>query len=148
MVKLDRSMSDQVNLKEGVPQGSVISPMLFLLYINDLTTSLPPRVSNTLHADDLAAWTSAEYTTTATYVIQNTVNKISNWAHDNCMEINCSKTQATLFTLSTAKEKITLKLNDEDIPQVENPKFLGVTLVQDSHGRHILTKQQRNQPKS
>ena len=93
-----------------------------------MTVALPPRTSNTLHADDLAVWTSAEHTTTATYIMQNTVNSVSNWAKENCMEINCSKTQATLFSLSTAKEKTTLKLNEENIPQVDNPKFLGVTL--------------------
>ena len=102
--------------------------MLFLLYINDLTVALPPRTSNTLHADDLAEWTSAEHTTTATYIMQNTVNNVSNWAKENCMEINCSKTQATLFSLSTTKENTSLKLNEEKIPQVDNPKFLGVTL--------------------
>ena len=44
------------------------------------------------------------------------------------MEINCSKTQATLFSLSTVKEKVMLKLEDMPVPQVDNPTFLGVTL--------------------
>ena len=44
------------------------------------------------------------------------------------MEINCSKTQAALFSLSTVKEKVILKLEDMPVPQVDNPTFLGVTL--------------------
>ena len=127
-VKLDGSLSKQVRLPDGVPQGSVLSPVLFLLYINDITHTLPPRVSNSLHADDLAVWTSADHTTTATCVMQETVNRVGNWADEWCMEINCNKTQATLFTLSTSKERVTLKLKDDAIPQVEKPKFLGVML--------------------
>ena len=44
------------------------------------------------------------------------------------MEINCSKTQTTLLSLSTVKEKVMLKLKDMPVPQVDNPTFLGVTL--------------------
>ena len=44
------------------------------------------------------------------------------------MEINCSKTQATLLSLSTEKEKVILKLENMSVPQVDNPTFLGVIL--------------------
>ena len=44
------------------------------------------------------------------------------------MGINCSKTQATLLSLSTVKEKVMLKLKDMPVPHVDNPTFLGVTL--------------------
>ena len=120
--KLDGSFSREIRLKEGLPQGSV------LLYENDIVNTLPPSVTNSLHADDLAAWTSAEHTSTATRVIQETINRVSSWADEWCMEINCSKIQATLFSLSTVKEKVMLKLEDMPVPQVDNPTFLGITL--------------------
>ena len=44
------------------------------------------------------------------------------------MEINCSKTQATVFSLSTVKDKMTLKLEHMSVPQVDGPTFQGVTL--------------------
>ena len=124
-VKLEGSLSREVRLKEGVPQGSVLSPTLFFLYVND---TLPPRITNSLHADDLAAWTSAKHTSTAIHVMQETINRVSSWADEWCMGINCSKTQATLFSLCTVKEKVMLKLEDIPVPQVDNPTFLGVTL--------------------
>ena len=127
-VKLDGSRSREIRLSEGVPQGNVLSPALFLLYVNDIVNTLPPRVTNSLHADDLAEWTSAEHTSTATHVMQETINKVNSWADEWCMEINCSKTRATLFSLSTVKEKVILKLEDMRVPQVDNPAFLGVTL--------------------
>ena len=68
-VKLDGSLSREIRLSEGVPQGSVLSPSVFLLYVHDIVNTLPPRVTNSLHADDLAALTSAEHTSTATHVM-------------------------------------------------------------------------------
>ena len=78
-VKLDGILSKKkkVCLREGVPQGGVLSPKLFLIYINDILTTLSKRVSNTLHADDLAIWNTSEHTTSATYRIQEAISGIS-----------------------------------------------------------------------
>ena len=104
------------------------SPTLFLVYINGILTTLSKRVSNTLHADDLAIWNASEHTTTATYRIQETISDISKWTLDWGLEINTSKTNSTLFSLSTSKEQIKLRLKGEIVPQTDNPTFLGVKL--------------------
>ena len=127
-VKLDGSLNREIRLSERVLQGRVLSPTLFFLYVNDIVNTLPPRVTNSLHAEDLAARTSAKHTSTATHAMQETINRVSSWAHEWCLEINCSKTQATLFSITTVKEKVMLKLEDMPVPQVDNPTFLGVTL--------------------
>ena len=90
-VKLDGSLSREIRLSEGVPQGSVLSPTLFLLYVNDIVNTLPPRVTNFLHADDLTAWTSAEHTSTATHVMQETINRVSSLVDEWCMESTAAK---------------------------------------------------------
>jgi ribonuclease HI len=127
-VKLDGKLSNLVKLREGVPQGGVISPTLFVVYINDITSALPRRVLNTLHADDLAVWCTETSTATATHRIQESVNKVAEWTDKWALKINTQKTAVTLFTLSTAKEKVTLRLNNEIIPQTDTPTFLGTTL--------------------
>ena len=127
-VKLDGILSKKVCLREGVPQGGVLSPTLFLVYINDILTTLSKRVSNTLHADDLAIRNASEHTTTATYRIQEAISDISKWTLDWGLEINASKTNSTLFSLSTSKEQIKLRLKGEIVPQKDNPTFLGVKL--------------------
>ena len=127
-VKLEGILSKKVCLREGVPQGGVLSPTLFLVYINDILTTLSKRVSNTLHADDLVIWNTSEHTTSATYRIQEAMSDISKWTLDWGLEINTSKTNSTLFSLSTSKEQIKLRLKGEIVPQTDNPTFLGVKL--------------------
>ena len=127
-VKLNGILSKKVCLREGVPQGSVLSPTLFLVYINDILTTLSKRVSNTLHADDLAIWNASEHTTTATYRIQEAISGISKWTLEWGLQINTSKTNSTLFSLFTSKEQIKLRLKDEIVPQTDTPTFLGVKL--------------------
>ena len=130
-VKLDGTISRQVKLREGVPQGGVVSPTLFLVYINDITTTVPRHVSSTRHADDFAVWCAEQHTTTAIHRIQNTINEVCSWTESLALQLNTTKTVSTLFTLSTAKEKVSLRLNNQPVPQVETPTFLGVTL--DTH---------------
>ena len=127
-VKLDGTISRQVKLREGIPQGGVVSPTLFLVYMNDITTTVPRHVSNTLHANDFAVWCAEEHTTTAVHRIQNTINEVCSWTESWALQLNTTKTASTLFTLSTAKEKVSLKINNQSVPQVEKPTFLGVTL--------------------
>ena len=127
-VKLDGIFSKKVCLREGVPKGGVRSPTLFLVYINDILTTTSKRISNTLHADDLAIWYVSEHTTTATYRIQEAINGINKWKQDWGLEINTGKTNSTLFSLSTSKEQIKLRLKEGIVPQTDTPTFLGVNL--------------------
>nr|KAG5708055.1 hypothetical protein BaRGS_025193 [Batillaria attramentaria] len=58
-VKLDSSLNHTVKIREGVPQGGVISPTLFVVFINDISSSLSRHISRALHADDFAMWNSS-----------------------------------------------------------------------------------------
>ena len=92
-----------VKIREDVPQGGVISPVLFLIYINDITQAIPPHVSNILHADDLAVWSVSEHISTATYRIQQTVKQIQKWTVHWRLKLNKNKTVTFVFSLSTQK---------------------------------------------
>ena len=102
--------------------------------------TISKRVSNTLHADDLAIWTESEHTATATYRIQEAISSINKWTLDWGLKINISKTNSMLLCLSTSKEQIKLRLKDEIVhqmklwlkdeivPQTDTPTFLAVKL--------------------
>ena len=56
--RIDTTLSAPYPLSAGVPQGSVISPLLFLLMINDMPENLPIHIGVSLFADDCAIWTT------------------------------------------------------------------------------------------
>ena len=127
-VKLENSLSHTIKVREGVPQGREISPTLFVVFINDITTSFSRHISRALDADDFPVWNAPESTATTTVKMQEAINNTSKWASDWCVTINCQKTVATCFSLSNFKEKLHLNVNNQPIPQVETPTYLGFKL--------------------
>ena len=127
-VKLNSSFSQTVQIREGVPQGGVISPTLFVIFINDITNNLTRHVSRALHADDFAMWNAAESTQAAVVRMQDALNNTAKWARDWCVTINTRKTVATCFSLSNTKQKLQLTVNGQEIPEEETPTYLGVKL--------------------
>ena len=127
-VKLDRKISHQVTLQQGVPQGGVISPTLFLIFIDDIAEKLTNHVHRALHADDFAAWSAAEHLSTASFRMQEALNHVGNWASDWGVEINTTKTVTTVFSLSSLPETVKLEMNGRELQQEDTPTYLGVKL--------------------
>ena len=65
-VMINGTLSKRVRMKQGLPQGSVLSPLLFLLFINDIGKDIPEDVQQSLFADDAALY----YSHTSLYVAQ------------------------------------------------------------------------------
>ena len=75
----------------GVPQGSVLGPVLFSLFINDLPASVPSSVSCSLYADDLAIWSSSLLVPTAVEATQGALFRLERWSEYWCLSLNPSK---------------------------------------------------------
>ena len=71
-----------------MPQGGVISPTLFIIFIDDNAQKLTNHIHRALHADDFAAWSAAENLASASQRMQDALNHIGNWAADWGVEIN------------------------------------------------------------
>ena len=110
-VVIDDNKSKKILLRHGVPQGGVLSPTLFIVFMNDLVKQLPTFVESVMYADDLVMWTTEEYAATAQIRLQTAVNILSNWANEWCVKINRSKIFTTLFTLSTKVKPVKIMLN-------------------------------------
>ena len=126
-VHLDGSYSRKKTLKHGVPQGGVLSPTLFLVFINDILKEMPRKVFGAMYADDLALWCTEEHVTTASYRLQEALDILNAWTKRWLVKVNPEKTKYTVFSLSTRDQRATLYLEGEIINPDDHPTYLGVT---------------------
>nr|KAG5689418.1 hypothetical protein BaRGS_017936 [Batillaria attramentaria] len=117
----------KVLLRQGVPQGGVLSPTLFILFMNDLVPELPRGIHAALYADDLVLWCTEEHTTTARYRMQLALDKLTAWTNTWGVTINKEKSSATLYTLSTKTSAGNLNLEDTPLRYEDQQTYLGVT---------------------
>ena len=120
-VSFDNEMSSQGNIKYGVPQGSILGPLLFLLFISDLP--LYTDVFTDLYADDTTLY---EIKTK----LQKALSDLAQWCRLNGMVINIDKTKAMIVTTRQKRSKMEdpfhIILNDMPLSQVSNEKVLRV----------------------
>ena len=86
-------------VRRGVPQGSVLDLVLFSLFINDLSASLPSSVSCSLYADDLVIWSSSPSVPTAVEATQGALFQLERWSEYWCLFLNPSKCEASFFSV-------------------------------------------------
>ena len=128
-VKINNTFSDPFPQYEGVPQGSVLSCCLFALAINGLPSCLPHHIESSLYVDDFAIFARSASLPSATRRIQLAIKKSYNWATSHGFTFSHQKTVAMHFTRKRgAFPPLDLKLHTADIPQVQDTKFLGMTL--------------------
>ena len=80
----------------GVPQGSILGPTFYLIYVNDIKVSLRNSKLR-LYADDTVMYVSAPSPNHACTLLQRDLDKLSNWGEKNQLTVNTSKTKAMLF---------------------------------------------------
>ena len=127
------TISKTGNLKCGVPQGSILGPLLFCIYINDLPLHLKHNnVSLDLFADDSSLHCHDKNVQVIETHLQDSVNDINNWCKLNKMALHPQKTKSMLITTRQKHQiqplNLKLTLNSISIEQVREHKVLGVII--------------------
>ena len=134
-VLVNGDTSDEVPVTSGVPQGSVLGPLLFLLYINDLPENIVSQVR--LFADDTAVYLTVN-SSTQQQTLQEDLNRLQKWEHAWDMEFNPSKCTVLCITRSKHPFKSTYKLHGQTLETVSDAKYLGVNISSDLNwNKHV-----------
>ena len=127
-VVMDGEESNACNVLSGVPQGSVLGPVLFLLYINDIITDVDSKIN--LFADDCALYREIKSAEDAS-ALQNDLDRLYRWSCDWDMDFNVTKCFSMSVTLKRNFIASQYYILDDLIEKVQSHKYLGVYISND-----------------
>lgn len=127
-VAVKQTKSAERRILAGVPQGSILGPKLFTIYLSDFPTS--PRTNTALYADDTAVYAHSWSAIVAHKQLQIHCDQITKYFGKWKLKINASKTEVITFARKTNNVKTfqPIKINSEKATQKYSVKYLGVTL--------------------
>ena len=125
-VKSGSTFSNSYLQENGVPQGSILSPMLFNLKINNIMKSVSNNANASLFVDDFAVYIEGKHLKHLERSMQLCINKIQKWVAENGFKFSISKTTCVHFHKQRIYTEPTLHLDGQAIPVKDEVKFLGL----------------------
>ena len=144
-VQICDSISDIEYITHGVPQGSILGPLFFLLYINDIAES-SKILKFFLFADDTAIYLSHKDPKTLESIMNDELVNVSKWLIANKLSLNVKKSNALLFRTKNESSApiLNLHINGSPIEEKQYAKYLGIIvdhkLTYEYHINHVNLK--------
>ncbi len=140
-VSVKGKVSEEVPLNAGTPQGSVLSPLLFILYVNDIPVKAANKTNISQFADDMGIWTHARSEKAIELRLSKALSELELWCSKWRIKLNALKTQLLVFRAPGRKKalrKINLELFNTNIVESDQAKLLGMTITKTmSFKQHI-----------
>lgn len=140
--KISNAVSAPRDLEAGVPQGSVLSPLLYAIYTADIPK--PDQATLAVYADDTAILARSKKPELATRYLQVAVDRLEDWCSKWLIKVNPEKSSAILISRRRVNPSGHVQMFGEDIPWDSQVKYLGVVLDKrltfDQHLAHAIQK--------
>ena len=141
-VKVNGSTSSLMNILFGVPQGSILGPLLFLIFINDLPESTSLFVK--LFADDTFLCAQNKSFSVLESEVNSELDKVANWLLSNKLTLNINKSKYMVITRKRQVPPISIEIKDTSLERCSSYKYLGIFIDKDlnwaTHIDHITKK--------
>lgn len=135
VVRVGRSTSSSICVVSGVPQGSVLGPLLFIVYINDIVDIFDEKVQVKLFADDVKIYVVIDDISDCE-ILQNCLNKLYVWA--DCWQLGVNVKKCSTLHLGVDRINFHYDINGIQVPDVLSVSDLGVVINHDlKFGLHI-----------
>ena len=148
MVEVNGTLSPPLPITCGVPQGSILGPLLFLVYVNDMASACDCDLF--LFADDSALLVSDRNSSQVEKALSSELSKICTWLSDNKLSIHLGKTESILFGSTPKLSKVDdfiVKVGDNAITNKKEITYLGCILEANLSSEKMTTKVvKKNQP--
>ena len=146
-VKFKDNISSLKEVSVGVPQGSILGPLLFIIFINDF-----PYISNKftplLYADDTTLVFQAKSSSELQSKLNEELPKICKWLQANKLCLNTNKTYYQIFNNTKSDVKLEIRMNETIIRETQTVKYLGILIDNDlkwnTHISHVSNIVSRN----
>jgi hypothetical protein len=129
VVTINNTVSSTKPINIGVPQGTILGPILFLIFVNDISNHVLNSSIN-IYADDVVLYYSHNDITLLRDSLQNSLNSVHNWYVRNKLSLSVEKCTSMLINYSKKKtvEPFRLMLDGSVIDDLDNTKYLGLTI--------------------
>ena len=129
-VKIEGFLSPKVYPRAGVPQGLNLSPLLFLIYVNDVPNPTHHQTNKSQFADDAGQWAVSKNIDLAAEYLQRDPDKLAGWCAKWRIKLNSEKTKVIIFSKSPTAigAEPALSLYGDLYSYYPHIKFLGITI--------------------
>ena len=124
-VSINGSHSALANVTSGVPRGSVLGPVIFLLYINDITNQIQSNIR--LFADDSSVYMEIR-SPVDHHILQTDIQKLTDWSNKWQMNFNTSKCHLLIITHKPKPSELTYTISNQPISRVKYHPYLDLTI--------------------